>query len=520
VNALTAFFSSPRLSRLSPLLALIAGAANTLAFAPFGAWWLQIVTLAVLFHLALTQPSLKKTLLHAWLFGLGWAAVGTHWLYISMHDFGGMPSPMAVMAVILLGAYLGLFSAAAMACVRYFHDRWTLPSSVVLLAVLPACWALSEWLRGWLFTGFPWLTSGYAHSQSPFSGLAAVFGVYGLSYLCAFLAALLLVILYKIRLSRPLWSLIIVGLSVTISLKWIDWSQPHGEPISVRLIQGNVAQEIKFTNEALLSTLMLYEDAIRAQKADLIVLPETAIPLLPTQLPPNYLSDLTQYAQDTQSHLAIGIPLSDAPGAYSNSVIGISPATHQSQTTYRYDKQHLVPFGEFVPWGFQWFVDMMDIPLGDMTRGTLTQAAFQVRDQWVLPNICYEDLFGEDIVAQFAYARSANLPLPTILLNVSNIAWFGHSAALPQHLQISQMRAIETARPMLRATNTGTTAVIDPKGAVLAALPPFERETLAAQVQGYTGQTPFVLWGNWAIGLLCLLILGLVWYFKKPFPRN
>lgn len=520
MNALTSSSCQTGHSRWTPYAALAIGALNALSFAPFGAWWLQILTMAWLFHATANTHTFKRTVLIAWLFGLGWATAGTHWLYISMHDYGGMPSPMAAAAVVLLAAYLGIYAAFALGATHYLDKRWQLAPSTRLLLVLPALWALSEWLRGWIFTGFPWLTSGYAHSDSPFSGVAAIFGVYGLSALSALLAGTLLLFIQKPRPSRTTVAALVIVLLASIGIKQIDWTSPTGTPITVRLIQGNVPQEMKFSSDTLLSSLMMYEDSIRSAPADLIAIPETAIPLLPQQLPPGYLAGLAQFAKSSDSHLVLGIPLSDAPHEYANSAIGISPDNSDAKPIYRYDKQHLVPFGEFVPWGFQWFVDMMHIPLGDMNRGTLQQAAFDVKGQHVLPNICYEDLFGEDIVAQFSYAKHTGAPLPTVLLNLSNIAWFGNSIALPQHLQISQMRALETARPMLRATNTGATAIIGPKGDVLKAMPAFERGSLDAQVQGYTGQTPFILWGNKAIVLLAFAILGLVWVRQRRNRRN
>jgi apolipoprotein N-acyltransferase len=195
-------------------------------------------------------------------------------------------------------------------------------------------------------------------------------------------------------------------------------------------------------------------------------------------------------------------------------VVDLSPQiTHADW--YRYDKHHLVPFGEFIPLGFHWFVDMMHIPLGDQTAGPLLQAPFAVKDQWVLPNICYEDLFGEEIAAELAAGYRAGAPQATILLNLSNMAWFGEWLAIPQHLQISQMRALETARPALRATNTGATAVIDPKGKVIAELATGTRGVLTASVQGYTGLTPYILCGNALIVTLATLTLVAVGFFSR-----
>jgi apolipoprotein N-acyltransferase len=220
---------------------------------------------------------------------------------------------------------------------------------------------------------------------------------------------------------------------------------------------------------------------------------------------------LADFAQRSGSHLALGIPVSDGPRQYANSMIGLMP----SGATYRYDKHHLVPFGEFIPLGARWFVDMMRIPLGDFNRGILLQVPFKVGDQWVMPNICYEDLFGEEIAAQLAAGSTSGLPQATILLNMSNIAWFGNSIALPQHLQISQMRALETGRPMLRATNTGATAVIDAAGRIVARLPYFTRGTLAVDVQGYAGLTPYARYGNLPVLAAAIFLLGIAWLLAR-----
>lgn len=483
---------------LIPLISLLAGALNVLAFAPFGFWPLQIATLAMIFALTLRQSSIKRSALIGWMYGFGWSVAGVHWLYISMHDYGGLPGWMAALAVALLGAVLGAFAALAMAAGTWLRHRWRLSPAPMLLLVFPSLWTLAEWSRGWVLTGFPWVSSGYAHSIGPLAGFAPVAGVYGLALIAAWIAGCL-----ALLPSKKLPALFAAAvLAAGFMLKAVDWTEPNGKPISVRLLQGNVPQEMKFAPEQIEATLQLYHDMIHAQPADLIATPETAIPLLSRQLPPDYLHRLAGFAQQSGSHLVLGIPVSDGPARYANSVIGIAPVA----PSYRYDKHHLVPFGEFIPLGARWFVDMMNIPLGDFTRGALLQPPFAVKDQWVMPNICYEDLFGEEIAAQLAA-----MPQTSMLLNVSNIAWFGDSIALPQHLQISQMRTLETGRPMLRATNTGATAVIGPKGDVTAQLTPFRRGELSASVQGYKGLTPYVFYGNKAVVILALLMLAAAW---------
>jgi apolipoprotein N-acyltransferase len=496
-------------SRLAPLLALIAGALNVLAFAPFGFWPLQIATLSLVFRLVLPASSPTRSAWIGWAYGFGWSVAGVHWLYISMHDYGGLPGGMAALAVALLGIVLGAFPAMAMASGTWLQRRWSLAPAAILLLVFPATWTLFEWARGWVLTGFPWVSSGYAHSAGPLAGFAPVVGVYGLTWISALLAGCI-VLLQSKKLAAALAALILIA---GFFLKTIGWTEANGAPISVRLLQGNVPQEMKFEREQIAATLALYHDMIRAAPADLIATPETAIPLLSSQLPPDYLARLTNFSRESNSHLVLGIPFNDGPSQYANSVLGFAPA--QAAQPYRYDKHHLVPFGEFIPLGARWFVRMMNIPLGDFTPGKLLQAPFAVKDQWVLPNICYEDLFGEEIAAQLAASYFSGTPQATLLLNVSNIAWFGDSIALPQHLQVSQMRALETGRPMLRATNTGATAVIDPKGKVTAQLRPFERGVLSATVQGYHGLTPYALYGNKLIVALALLMLGAAWFLRS-----
>jgi apolipoprotein N-acyltransferase len=249
--------------------------------------------------------------------------------------------------------------------------------------------------------------------------------------------------------------------------------------------------------------LARYRDMMTAAPADLIAAPETAIPVFPNQLPPDYLQTFRDYAAQTGSAFLFGIPLADSMAVYANSVAGIGPQGR----SYRYDKNHLVPFGEFIPTGFRWFTDMMQIPLGDFTRGPDVQAPFAVKDQLVLPNVCYEDVFGEEIAKNL---RMQAHPA-TVLLNVSNLAWYGESVAIPQHLQISRMRSLETGRPMLRATNNGATAVIDGRGNVAALLPFYTQGTLAATVQGMAGSTPYIRFGNLLFLALGAVLLAGAW---------
>ncbi|MBC7415048.1 MAG: apolipoprotein N-acyltransferase [Herminiimonas sp.] len=510
-------------------LALVLGALNVFAFAPYGIWPLQLVCVTLLFALVLRAATVRQAFVLGWLYSFAWTCAGVHWLYISLHDFGGMPGWLTVTAIALLALGLGLIVGAATGAAMWLAHRWRSTPALCLMLILPALWMLAEWTRCWIFTGFPWLGTGYAHTAAPLAGFAPILGVYGISYLAALVsgAAVLLARgpglsslpsmpwLSRTRTAAILTIVTLLGAGQ--ALRGVDWTRPHGQPITVRLLQGNIPQDMKFDQSILASTLGLYEGLIMQAPADLIATPETAIPVIRQQLPPDYLQRLADYATASGSHLLVGLPISDSPSQYTNGLIVLGPTPPKvgalpvpialTPPVYRYDKHHLVPFGEFIPTGFRWFVDFMHIPLGDQTRGDALQAPFAVKDQWILPNICYEDLFGEEIGAQIRERALRKEPTPTMMINISNIAWFGDSIALPQHRQISQMRTLETGRPMLRATNTGATAVIDPHGRVQAELPPYSRGSLSASVQGYEGMTPFILFGNVSIVVLALLAL-------------
>jgi apolipoprotein N-acyltransferase len=491
---------APRRARstaLPMLFAALAGAASVFSFAPFGWWPIEIFALAFLFYQIGMDTNVRRSSLVGWAFGFGWSVAGMHWLYITMNRFGNIPGPLAVAAVCLLGVYMGLFAGFAAGVSTWLRRRFSMPVTSFLLLVLPFAWGLSEWMRGWVMTGFPWVVSGYAQINSPLVGYAPLVGVYGTGVIVALCAGAIAMLTQKKRTLAG--AVLVATMAIGFGLSHIAWTEAAGQPISVRLVQGNIAQREKFDPEHTLRSLELYQKLLTAAPADLIALPETAITLLPMNLPPDYLESYQRFARSSGSAVLFGIPLSDGPGIYTNSVAGFAP----SGDTYRFDKHHLVPFGEFVPLGFRWFTTMMRIPLGETTRGATVQAPFPVKDQLVLPNVCYEDVFGEEIALQLR-----SMPKPaTMLLNVSNLAWFGESIAIPQHVQISQMRAIETGRPMLRATNSGATVVIDARGKVTAALPNYTEGTLAAQVQGMQGMTPFIRFGNSTMLVLAALAL-------------
>lgn len=501
---------------------LLLGAVHALCFAPeplpgMVLPYVQVAALACLAVYVFNAASSRRAALAGLLFGLGQFTVGLYWIYISLNSYGGLPPPMAAGAVLLLAASEALFVAVAAALARWLCGA-SLDSSyarqLLAAAVWASCWAGAEWLRGTLFTGFPWLNTGYAHADGPLSGWAPIFGVYGLAWLSAYLAGAIALLTRARGTQAEAPSAIAVAAGIVMALAGmalgqITWSQPAGAPLLVRLVQGNVPQSEKFDPQLMQKGLDTYAHlaALPPKQAGsdpkLIILPETVMPMFQDDYPSQLWRQWQDIAQERNATVIMGVPLHTRPNGinhYTNSAIAFDSRTPLDQIVsgtlpMHYNKYHLVPFGEFVPPGFRWFVDALQIPLGDFNRGAPRQRAFTLDGQFIAPNICYEDVFGEEIIRAVADSPTQG-PGATILVNLSNLAWFGNSWALRQHLQIARMRSMETARPMLRATNTGMTAAIDPDGTVRAALPAHTLGVLDVEVQGMRGLTPYVRWGN------------------------
>jgi apolipoprotein N-acyltransferase len=465
---------------------LLAGAATVLAFAPFGLHPLAFLTFAVLVQLWMHAPPRRCAWQGFW-FGLGLFGVGVSWVYVSLHYFGGMPAPVAVFATAAFCAFLALFPAAA----GWLQARVPAPEAVRACLLIPAAWVLFEWTLVWIFTGFPWVAIGYSAAGWPLQGYAPLGGVYALSFIIVSLAGMLWLVMRR-RLRFLL--LIVVVLGAGAALRYVSWSSPAGQPVAVALLQGNIEQEMKFRPERAAGIFETYARLAESTRARLIVFPETALPVFYERVPRAYLARLEAAAKRNDGDLLLGVPYRSGTDYY-NSVLTLGVSPPQA-----YHKVHLVPFGEFVPMGFRWTLDLMSIPLSDFSRGAPAQPPLVVAGQRVAVNICYEDAFGEEI------ARS--LPEATLLVNVSNVAWFGDSLAPAQHLQIARMRAIETGRMHLTATNTGITAAIDRDGRVLERLPQFAEGRLEIEAQGYAGATPYVLLRDWPVVLLSLGILA------------
>jgi apolipoprotein N-acyltransferase len=495
------------------LSAFLVGAVNVFAFAPIGLWPLQLLGLAWLFCLLYHTSSARQVMKLTWLYCFAWLFFGVIWLTITMYRYGDMPLWLSVFCVALLTGALSLLPMLLMGFAARLRVRYSMTPWVVCLVLFPTLWSLAEWARDWIFTGFPWLVSGYAHNISPLAGYAPVIGVYGITWLAALIAGCAVLVLER----KLVYALLVVAIGVVgAALQLVAWTVPNGGALSVRLLQGNVDQNIKFEHEHLIDSLQFYFDSITKKPADLIVTPESALPIPKQFLPVGYLDNLQRFSTNTHSYVALGLFSNDGSDLYGNSMISIAP--FPSVETYRYDKHHLVPFGEFIPKGFGWFYQFMHIPMGDLQSGPLLASPFQVKDQQVLPNICYEDVFGEEIAARISYAHFSHKPVPTILLNMTNLAWFGDTWAMPQHVQITQMRTLETGRPMLRSTNTGVTTLVNAQGKVVDQLKPFVRGELDIRVQGYQGITPYIVCGNYLwLGLMSLLALvgAVTNYFRK-----
>ncbi|RQP22992.1 apolipoprotein N-acyltransferase [Piscinibacter terrae] len=470
------------------------GALQTLAFVYTEAWWLQLLGAAWLaWRGSVTSPG--RAGLVGWLYGTAWMATGTFWLFISMNRYGGLPAWMAALAVLALAGFVSLYLAAAMAA----FSRWRMGGPACNSLLFGAVWLLAELARGVIFTGFPWLASGYAHVDGPLAALAPFVGVYGLGAVGAALAAWTALAFTRTRLRY----LGLAGAAAALVLcalvqPALTFTQPTGT-LSVTLLQGDIPQDEKFATEHQGEALRWHVETMAAAQGDLVIAPETAVPFLPQQLPDGFWDQLRQRYATGPTHALFGVPLGDEQAGYTNSAVGLAPGAKEP---YTYAKHHLVPFGEFIPKGFRWFTQMMNIPLGDFNRGALNAPSFVVKTERVAPNICYEDLFGEELAARFADPAGA----PTMMANISNIGWFGETIAVEQHLNISRMRSLEFERAMLRATNTGATVIIDHRGHVTNSLKPFTRGVLEGPVQGRQGTTPFAWWASrWSLWPLALL---------------
>lgn len=472
-------------------LAALAGAGSVLAFSPFEVFPLILVSLGVLFVLLERVGSVRAGFALGFAWGLGAFLAGISWLYVALNRYGGVPMPVAALAIFLFCAYLALYPGLLGAL--YLRFRRSGRASRALL--FGGLWILAELARGWVFTGFPWLALGYSQTPpSPLAGWMPLIGVYGVGGVLAWMAAWLALTPWRSGWRSGVGLLpVVVVLTLGAFSGRIAWTNPVGEPMRVALAQTNIEQDLKWRPEMLQAWLNVNAALADGHDADLVVLPETSLPLLVEHLPEGYLDLLAAQARQRNGDVVAGVFSRDEDGKIYNAAISLGMSSPQF-----YAKQHLVPFGEYSPPLFGWFYRLADIPMSNQSPGQDARP-MRLGGQKIAINICYEDLFGRALIR--------SLPEATLMLNLSNLAWYGNSFAQPQHLQIARVRALETGRPMLRSTNTGMTALVMPDGEVTAALPPFERGVLEVSVRGYQGQTPYAIWGDW---LAVLLALGAV----------
>ncbi len=485
---------------VSNLLAIIAGAVLVLAFAPFNIWLLALLSPCV-FLLLLQGKSRRQSLVTGFCYGLGLFGFGVNWVFNSIHEHGQAPFAVAVFITFIFILILSLFPAFfgfLQACFSR-SKNW-----VRLLILTPALWILLEWIRGWLFTGFPWLQLGYSQLDSPLSAIVPITGVLGGSWLTMLSSSLLLFIIILPGTKRIIPMVALVCLVLLMFLvEPIEWTEEFGEPLNVTLVQGNIPQEHKWDPDWLLPTIKRYQDLTEQHwDSDLIVWPEAALPGYFEDFWQPVLEPLLKKAKQTNTELILGM-LHHEDGLTYNTVIKLET------TPQIYKKRHLVPFGEYIP--FRKLIDMfgniVTLPAGDISVAD-EAVMLNVRGHGVATSICFEDAFGNEM-ADF-------LPQATLLLNISNDAWFGDSLAPPQHLQIAQMRSLELGRPMMRANNTAVTAFIDYRGNIISRAPSFEVTSISQNIQPRQGSTPFSQWKNMPVVIMSLLlVLFSLWSNRK-----
>ncbi len=486
------------------VLAVAAGIMMPFAFAPYEFSFLAIVSL-VLIMLCWSGISAKRAFVRGWLYGLGMFGFGIYWVHISMNQFGGVGVPLSVFLTALFVMFYALFPAITGYMARRFSDRGDHQIAREYLLIIPAMWVFFEWTKGWLFTGLPWLSIGYSQIDTPISGFAPVFGVYGVSYGLVLSAGFIVYWLLSgskaIKIALPVLVLLwlVPGL-----IKQVQWSEVIDEPLKISMIQANIPQDKKWLYSQRQPTLDLYMKLSRENWAsDLIIWPETAIPVTYDKVRP-FLKQIAQEARMNGSELLVGLPVyNERENEFFNSMLSLG-----LKESF-YEKKHLVPFGEYLPLKsvFGKVVDYFDIPMSDFTPGRQERPILFVAGQRAGISICYEDVFGEEVVEA--------LPDATFLINVSNDAWFGDSSAPHQHLQIARMRSLETARHMARSTNTGVSAFIDEKGKIVSASPQFETHVLTGEIQPMQGVTPYVLFVNYPVVIFISLVLAVAFFLGR-----
>lgn len=486
-------------------IALLSGGLGVFAFSPFDFWGVAYLSLIGLLWVTKT-PKKRTALIGAFLWGVSFFSFGVNWIHVSIYQFGGAPLWLSYCLVVLLASYLALFPTLFAYLIQRFN--------ITHITLYPVLWSITEFLRGWLFTGFPWLQFGYTQIDSPFAGLAPIFGVQGVTFFVMWSSAVIFSIISTfLKKDRKYFLAFVQGIMLIIVSGLAMWSssatyvkEVKDRALNITLVQGNIAQNLKWDSQYLSQTLGIYSNLILQHlgKTDLIILPEAALPTLENNIQP-FLLSLQEAAEKAGTEVMIGTVYQDwENGKLLNSIINLgnreNPYSEQNEN--RYSKYHLVPFGEYVPFEniLRPLGSVFNLPMSAFQSGDSIQAPFIAKQRKFTPAICYEIIFGSQV--------RKNLAIDTdFLLTISNDAWFGHSIGPWQHLQMARMRALELGRPEIRATNTGITAFIDAKGKVVAQAPQFIETTLTYSVSPTEGKTPYAQLGEIPLYFLCLLLV-------------
>ena len=494
-------------SRLAFLIVFIAGALLPLAFSPVNFYLLAVISPAVFFYF-LQFSSPRRAAWLGWWFGMGFFGVGVSWVFVAIYVFGFSSIGTAVLLTFISINVLSTCIALQAYLSVYFIQKIKLASqSLILIVAFPFIWVLFEWIRGWFLTGFPWLSLGYSQTESVMSGYAAVLGVYGVSLMTALTSGLLLLVvsnhrsITKVKRVSILFGVIAIWF-VGFMLAQVNWTEAVDKSLKVSLVQGNVEQISKWDPQQFEKRKQRYISLTQKHwDSDLILWPENSLTIFYHDLKDNFLAELSEEAKINNTDIILGLPFLDRKkDEYFSSLMAIEHSSKNDQPQF-YHKNHLVPFGEYLPLSslLRGAIKFFDLPMSGFTPGDYNQNLLSAANQKIAPTICYEDAFGEDLI-RF-------LPEATLILNASNNAWYGDSFAPHQHLQISQMRALETGRDVMRVTTNGISALIDHKGKITARSVQFEPYVVTGFSQPRAGRTPYVIWGNYA--LLSILVLGL-----------
>lgn len=481
------------------MIALVAGALLPLSFAPFHFYFVAVFSLSLLFKVW-SSSSAKQAAVRGFLFGTGFFGVGVSWVYVAIHEFGQSSVLLAGFLTALFVAFLASYLALLAWAIKKLSREEFTPFDFILL--LPVAWLIFEWCKGWFLTGFPWLELGVGQIDGALNGYTPVIGVLGVSLLVA-LSAGLLTSAWQNKVWWPLAVIICIWAGGEV-LKTKQWTQVTGETLKVSMIQGNIPQEIKWEPEQLVKTLKLYQ--MRTEQnwdSDLIIWPENAIPVFYHQAKTFFIEPLARLAREHNTELLIGLPVKDEQSDdYYNSLMLLG------QQRDFYHKSHLVPFGDYVP--LEWLrglIAFFDLPMSSFSPGVKGNNLLRVADFPVGLSICYEDVFSTELLP--------GLPQAKFLVNATNNAWYGDSFAPHQHLQISQNRALELGRPILRSTTNGISALIDYRGNLVEQTAQFQEAVLTVELQPRTGSTPYVQWGQLPLWLLSLLMMLMWGYYRR-----